>query len=67
MKLHQKAALVIAALILIVTVFPLVYTMIRHDSIYALSLPEFLISPTVGIVAAGVIVYLSFYFERDKK
>lgn len=64
MKTHQKAAFIIGALILIVTFFPL----FKYGLELAINFPvAFIIPPTVGIVAAGVIVYLSFLFERDRK
>lgn len=64
---HQVAAIVIGALILTVTFFPAVAVYIRYDLEMLLNFNTFFIYPTVGIVAAGIIVYLSFLYERDKK
>lgn len=64
---HQVAAIVIGVLILTVTFFPAVAVYIRYDLEMLLNFNTFFIYPTVGIVAAGIIVYLSFLYERDKK
>lgn len=70
MKTHQKAAFIIGALILIVSFFPSGFALYMYGlgTVYGGPYPAaYIFPPIVGIVAAGIIVYLSFLFERDRK
>lgn len=69
MKIHQVAAIVIGILILAVSFLPVILAYNKYDleTLGDYRVINVFIYPTVGVVVAGIIVFLSFFKGRDKE
>jgi uncharacterized membrane protein YidH (DUF202 family) len=69
MKTHQVAAIVIGVIILVVSFLPVIFLYNTYDISMLGYYPavHIFVYPTVGVVVAGLIVFLSFFKGRDKE
>ena len=69
MKSHQVAAIVVGLVILVVSSLPVILAYNKYDleTLGDYRLIHVFIYPTVGVVVAGVIVFLAFFKDRNKE
>lgn len=70
MKSHQVAAIVVGVFVLAVSFLPVILAYNRYNNLETLGdyrVIDVFIYPSVGVVVAGTIVFVSFLKGRDKE